>query len=43
MKDVKKLLEVNGIDSATFDQDIASMPIISAERAMQDKQNKYSK
>ncbi len=43
MKDVKKLLEVNGIDSATFDQEIASMPVISAEQAMQNKQNKYSK
>ncbi|MBE0358032.1 thiol:disulfide interchange protein DsbA/DsbL [Pseudoalteromonas aliena] len=42
IKDVKKLLEINGIDSNTFDSDIASMPIISAERALQDKQNKYS-
>lgn len=43
MKDVKKLLEVNGIDNATFDQELASMPIIAAERTMRDKQNKYSK
>ncbi|ATG76296.1 thiol:disulfide interchange protein DsbA/DsbL [Pseudoalteromonas sp. 1_2015MBL_MicDiv] len=43
MKDLKKLLEVNGIDSETFDKDMASMPIISAERALQDNQNKYSK
>ena len=42
IKDVKKLLEVNGIDNDTFNSDIASMPVISAERAMQDKQNKYS-
>ncbi|MGO3849582.1 MAG: thiol:disulfide interchange protein DsbA/DsbL [Pseudoalteromonas prydzensis] len=43
IKDVKALLDVNGIDSDTFDKDIASMPVISAEKAMQDKQNKYSK
>jgi thiol:disulfide interchange protein DsbA len=43
LKDLKKLLELNGIDSATFDQDMASMPIISAERALEDKQKKYSK
>ena len=43
VKDLKKLLEVNGIDSDTFDQAIASMPIIAEEQAMQDKQNKYSK
>lgn len=42
IKDVKALLDVNGIDSDTFDKDIASMPVISAEKAMQDKQNKYS-
>ncbi|MGO2076149.1 MAG: thiol:disulfide interchange protein DsbA/DsbL [Pseudoalteromonas sp.] len=43
IKYVKALLDVNGIDSDTFDKDIASMPVISAEKAMQDKQNKYSK
>lgn len=43
IKDLKKLLDINGIGSDTFDQDIASMPIIAAEQAMQDKQNKYSK
>lgn len=43
IKDLKKLLDINGISSDTFDQDIASMPIIAAEQAMQDKQNKYSK
>ncbi|WP_213611135.1 thiol:disulfide interchange protein DsbA/DsbL [Pseudoalteromonas sp.] len=42
IKDVKKLLELNAIDNTTFDNDIASLPIISAEREMQDKQNKYS-
>lgn len=43
IKDVKALLDANGIDNATFDREIASMPVISAEKAMQDKQNKYSK
>ncbi|MFY8329076.1 thiol:disulfide interchange protein DsbA/DsbL [Pseudoalteromonas sp. ZZD1] len=43
IKDVKQLLELNGINKAKFDQEIASMPVISAERAMQDKQNKFSK
>lgn len=43
IKDVKQLLELNGIDNEKFDQEIASMPVISAERAMQDKQNKFSK
>lgn len=43
IKDVKQLLELNGIDNAKFDQEIASMPVIAAERAMQDKQNKFSK
>jgi protein dithiol oxidoreductase (disulfide-forming) len=43
IKDLKKLLELNGIDNDTFEQEIASLPIISAERAMQDKQQKYSK
>jgi thiol:disulfide interchange protein DsbA len=42
IKDVKALLAVNGIDSDTFDKDIASMPVIAAEKAMQDKQNKFS-
>lgn len=42
IKDVKKLLELNAIDNSTFDNDIASLPIIAAERAMQDKQKKYS-
>ena len=35
-------MELNAIDNSTFDNDIASLPIIAAERAMQDKQNKYS-
>ncbi|MDB2355684.1 MULTISPECIES: thiol:disulfide interchange protein DsbA/DsbL [unclassified Pseudoalteromonas] len=43
IKDVKQLLELNGIDNAKFDQEIASMPVIAAERAMQDKQKKFSK
>ena len=43
IKDVKALLDANGIDNATFDREIASMPVIAAEKAMQDKQNKYSK
>ncbi|MBB1424094.1 thiol:disulfide interchange protein DsbA/DsbL [Pseudoalteromonas sp. SG43-7] len=42
IKDVKALLAVNGIDNYTFDKDIASMPVIAAEKAMQDKQNKFS-
>jgi len=40
---VKRLLEVNGIDNDTFDKDMASMPIIADEQALEDKQNKYSK
>ncbi|WP_372761639.1 thiol:disulfide interchange protein DsbA/DsbL [Pseudoalteromonas sp.] len=43
IKDLKQLLALNGIDNETFNQDIASLPIISAERAMQEKQQKYSK
>lgn len=42
IKDLKKLLEINAISSSNFDKDIATLPIISAERDMQDKQNKYS-
>ena len=43
IKDVKALLATNGISNEVFDTEIASMPVISAEKAMQDKQNKYSK
>ena len=42
MKDVKALLATNGISNDVFDAEIASMPVISAEKAMQDKQQKYS-
>jgi thiol:disulfide interchange protein DsbA len=42
IKDVKALLATNGISGDVFDSEIASMPVISAEKAMQDKQNKYS-
>ncbi|MCF2849676.1 MULTISPECIES: thiol:disulfide interchange protein DsbA/DsbL [unclassified Pseudoalteromonas] len=42
MKDVKALLATNGISNEVFDAEIASMPVISAEKAMQDKQQKYS-
>ena len=42
IKDVKALLATNGISNEVFDTEIASMPVISAEKAMQDKQNKYS-
>ena len=41
IKDVT-LLATNGISNEVFDTEIASMPVISAEKAMQDKQNKYS-
>jgi thiol:disulfide interchange protein DsbA len=43
IKDVKKLLELNGVSNETFDSDIVSMPITVAEQEMEDKQNKYSK
>ena len=42
IKDVKALLATNGISGDVVDSEIASMPVISAEKAMQDKQNKYS-
>ncbi|MGO2011549.1 MAG: thiol:disulfide interchange protein DsbA/DsbL [Pseudoalteromonas sp.] len=42
IKDVKALLATNGISNADFDAAIASMPVISAEKAMQDKQDKFS-
>ncbi|MBU75719.1 MAG: disulfide bond formation protein [Pseudoalteromonadaceae bacterium] len=42
LKDVKALLATNGITSDVFDTDIASMPVISAEKAMRDKQQQYS-
>lgn len=43
IKDVKKLMEVNGIDSKTFDHAMTSMPIITAEKMMEDNQKKFSK
>lgn len=43
IKDVKALLATNGISNDDFDAAVASMPVISAEKAMQDKQNKFSK
>ncbi len=42
IKDVKALLATNGISNDVFDAEIASMPVISAEKAMQEKQQKYS-
>ena len=39
---MKALLATNGISNDVFDAEIASMPVISAEKAMQDKQQKYS-
>ncbi|MBE0369782.1 thiol:disulfide interchange protein DsbA/DsbL [Pseudoalteromonas sp. MMG013] len=41
--DLKKLLEVNGITGAQFDAALATMPVISEEKAMQDAQEKFSK
>ena len=43
LADLKKLLEVNGISGAQFDAALATMPVISAEKAMQDAQEKFSK
>jgi thiol:disulfide interchange protein DsbA len=40
---LKKLFEINGISSKQFDSAITSMPVIAAERNMQDAQNKFSK
>ncbi|WP_404342221.1 thiol:disulfide interchange protein DsbA/DsbL [Pseudoalteromonas mariniglutinosa] len=42
IKDVKALLASNGISNDMFDAEIASLPVISTEKAMQEKQNKFS-
>ncbi|MCF2911101.1 thiol:disulfide interchange protein DsbA/DsbL [Pseudoalteromonas sp. DL2-H2.2] len=43
LKDIKKLLEANGISGEQFDAAMASMPVISAEKAMVEKQDTFSK
>ncbi|KZN31839.1 thiol:disulfide interchange protein DsbA/DsbL [Pseudoalteromonas luteoviolacea] len=42
MDDVKKLLAAHGVSAEKFDAALASMPIISAEKAMQDEQKRFS-
>ncbi|KID59115.1 disulfide bond formation protein [Pseudoalteromonas luteoviolacea] len=42
MKDVQKLLEAHGVSAEKFDSALASMPVISAEKAMQDEQKRFS-
>jgi thiol:disulfide interchange protein DsbA len=43
IKDVKKLLDINGINEKQFDAALASMPVIAAEKLMQDEQERFSK
>ncbi|AOT06758.1 thiol:disulfide interchange protein DsbA/DsbL [Pseudoalteromonas luteoviolacea] len=42
MKDVQKLLEAHGVSAEKFDAALASMPVISAENAMQNDQKRFS-
>ncbi|ESP91822.1 MULTISPECIES: thiol:disulfide interchange protein DsbA/DsbL [Pseudoalteromonas] len=42
MKDVQKLLEAHGVSAEKFDSALASMPVISAEKAMQGEQKRFS-
>ncbi|BBN80254.1 thiol:disulfide interchange protein [Pseudoalteromonas sp. A25] len=43
IKDVKKLLELNGISEKEFDQSMSSMLVIAAEKKMQDQQELFGK
>lgn len=43
IKDVKALLDINGIKPKQFDAALASMPVIAAEKLMQDEQERFSK
>ncbi|GEK11483.1 thiol:disulfide interchange protein DsbA/DsbL [Pseudoalteromonas sp. McH1-7] len=43
IKDLKTLMELNGISATQFDQAVTSMPVISAENNMLTAQEKFSK
>jgi len=43
MKDVSKLLAVNGVSQESFDSLLSSMPVILGEKEMVEVQDKYSK
>ncbi|CAH9066473.1 Thiol:disulfide interchange protein DsbA [Pseudoalteromonas holothuriae] len=43
IKDVKKLLELNGISEKDFDQSMSSMLVIAAEQKMQEQQELFGK
>ncbi|NOU51867.1 thiol:disulfide interchange protein DsbA/DsbL [Pseudoalteromonas sp. JBTF-M23] len=43
IKDVKKLLELNGISEKEFDQSMSSMLVIAAEKKMQEQQELFGK
>ncbi|MEJ6475995.1 thiol:disulfide interchange protein DsbA/DsbL [Pseudoalteromonas piscicida] len=42
IKDLKTLMELNGISAKQFDQAVTSMPVISAENKMLEAQEKFS-